>query len=110
MPLTIVATTPDDIDPQAGPNIAWLDGDLVPFPLELRPWRNGDRMRPDGLGGSKLISDILIDAKMPQDRKARVYVLADRDRIIWLCGIRLAEGVKATASSTNVLKLAWSGA
>lgn len=109
VPLTIVSTTPDDIDPHAGPNIAWLDGDIVPFPLELRPWRNGDRMRPDGLGGSKLISDILIDAKVPQDRKARVYVLADRERIIWLCGVRLAAGVKAKASSTNVLKFVWSG-
>lgn len=51
-------------------------------------------MRPDGLGGSKLISDILIDAKMPQDRKARVYVPADRDLTTRLCGIRPAEGVK----------------
>ncbi|HOY29616.1 MAG TPA: TilS substrate C-terminal domain-containing protein, partial [Flavobacteriales bacterium] len=58
---------------------------------------------------SKLISDILTDAKVPRDTKERTYVLADADRIIWLCGWRLAEGVKATPMSTNVLRVEWSG-
>ena len=89
--------------------IAWLDADSLSFPLQLRPWRAGDRMRPEGLGGSKLISDILTDAKVPRDTKERTYVLADAERMIWLCGWRLAEGVKATPMSTNVLRVEWSG-
>lgn len=107
--LTIRTSSPTEIDPEAGANMAWLDADHVSFPLELRPWRAGDRMRPDGLGGSKLISDILIDAKVPRDRKHRICVLSDADRIIWLCGMRLSEGVKAGPSSARVLKLTWSG-
>lgn len=96
-----------EIDPSAGPQAAWLDLDQLHFPLELRPWRPGDRMRPAGLGGSKLISDILIDLKVPLERKRRCYVLAEPQRIVWLCGFRLAEGVKASAGSRSVLLLTY---
>ncbi|MBL7951958.1 MAG: tRNA lysidine(34) synthetase TilS [Flavobacteriales bacterium] len=107
--LSVQVSSPTEVDPGAGANVAWLDADRFSFPLQLRPWRPGDRMRPEGLGGSKLISDILIDAKIPRDRKDRIHVLADGDRIIWLCGMRLSEGVKATSSSATVLKFRWSG-
>lgn len=109
MPLHIMSVFADAIEPASDRATAWLDADRVLFPLELRPWRRGDRMRPDGLGGSKLISDILIDAKVPRDRKDRVYVLADAERIIWLCGMRLSEDVKASKASTRVIKCTWSG-
>lgn len=104
-PLRIMPTAFDEVDPTVGPWTAWMDADRVRWPLELRPWRPGDRMRPHGLGGSKLISDILIDAKVPGDRKDRVLVLADADRIIWLCGHRIAEGVKASMGASRVLRL-----
>ncbi|MBX2972818.1 MAG: tRNA lysidine(34) synthetase TilS, partial [Flavobacteriales bacterium] len=108
-PLRVVPSTWDDVDPAAGPATAWFDADRITFPVELRPWRAGDRMRPDGLGGSKLVSDILIDAKVPRDRKDRIYVLADAERIIWLCGLRMAEGVKATSDSAKVVRMDRSG-
>lgn len=108
-PISFVRCAASDIGSDPSNAIAWLDADSLSFPLHLRPWRAGDRMRPEGLGGSKLISDILTDAKVPRDTKERTYVLADVDRIIWLCGWRLAEGVKPTPVSTNVLRVEWSG-
>ncbi|MGV3636346.1 MAG: tRNA lysidine(34) synthetase TilS [Flavobacteriales bacterium] len=108
-PIRFVRCGASAIDPDALKAIAWLDADRLSFPLHLRPWQAGDRMRPEGLGGSKLLSDILIDAKVPRDTKERTYVLAEADRIIWLCGWRLAEGVKATPGSANVLRVEWSG-
>lgn len=106
-PLRLSVVDPTTIDRAVGPATVWFDAASVKFPLELRPWRVGDRMRPDGLGGSKLISDLLIDAKVPRDRKASCYVLADESHIIWLCGMRVAEGVKATATSAAVLRVEW---
>lgn len=108
-PISMEWSAFQEMDAEADARAAWLDMDRITFPLVLRPWRAGDRMRPDGLGGSKLISDILIDAKVPRDRKDRIPVLADAERIIWLCGMRLSEGVKATASSDRVVKITWSG-
>jgi len=109
MPLRITKVGGSDVAPGNDPHLVWLDPDQLHFPLELRQWRAGDRMRPAGLGGSKLISDILIDAKVPRDRKRRTYVLTSGDRIIWLVGMRLSEGVKATARSPMALRTEWSG-
>lgn len=104
-PLRITTSSFNRIVLNAGTSTAWFDVDRIAWPIELRPWRPGDRMRPDGLGGSKLVSDILIDAKVPRSTKERVLVLADTDRILWLCGFRIAADVKATSASTRVLRL-----
>lgn len=77
---------------QGGGDTALLRVERLTFPCVLRPWRAGDRMRPAGLGGSKLISDILIDAKVPRYRKPAVHVLVSGGRIVWCCGHRVAEG------------------
>lgn len=108
-PIKVASSTMTDIKSDAGVRTVWLDADRIRPPLLLRPWVAGDRMRPDGLSGSKLISDILIDAKVPRDRKARIHVLADAERIIWLCGMRLAEGVKAGPNSSRVFRFTWNG-
>ncbi len=84
---------------------ALLDAAALQFPLQLRPWRPGDRMRPTGLGGSKLISDILIDAKVPRDAKDAVLVLESGGRLAWLVGFRTGEGFQATSASERVLHL-----
>lgn len=94
------------IDMSQGMDVVWLDGDALAFPLELRPWRAGDRMRPLGLRGSKAISDILIDAKVPRALKAGVYVLVSGGAIVWLVGHRIAEGYAPTAATTRVLRIA----
>lgn len=107
-PLRITVEALGGHGPENGPNVVRLDPALE-FPLELRPWRDGDRMRPAGLGGSKLISDILIDAKVPRDRKQRTYVLVHEERILWLCGHRLAEGVRAASGASNAVRCEWSG-
>jgi tRNA(Ile)-lysidine synthase len=84
-----------------------LDADQLAFPLELRPWRVGDRLRPLGLGGSKLVSDVLVDAKVPQTEKEGTYVLVSGGTIVWLVGHRIAEGFQATATTQHVLRLRW---
>lgn len=84
---------------------AVLDADRLEFPIEVRPWREGDRMRPIGLGGTKLISDILIDAKVPRNRKHLAYVLVSGGEVAWLAGHRIGEGFQATAGSQRVLRI-----
>jgi len=110
LPMLITTGAIADSDVANEAKVVRLDPDALVFPLALRPWREGDRMRPAGLGGSKLISDILIDAKVPLDRKQRTYVLVQQDRIIWLCGHRLAEGIRSAPDSTNALRFEWTGA
>ncbi|HMU13249.1 MAG: tRNA lysidine(34) synthetase TilS [Bacteroidetes bacterium] len=86
-------------------NEVWLDADRLSFPLELRPWHTGDRIRPMGLGGSKLVSDVLIDARVPLINKADTHVLVSAGEVVWVAGHRLAEGYRAGPATRNVLHI-----
>lgn len=86
-----------------------LDADRLAFPLVMRPWRHGDRMRPLGLGGSKLVSDILVDAKVSAFEKPGIYVMISAGEVVWLVGHRLAEGFQATAGSCRTLRCTFIG-
>lgn len=109
VPMEFALVHPSEVQLQAGHDVAWFDADHLTFPLELRPWQAGDRFRPVGLSGSKLVSDLLIDTKVPRDRKERAYVLVQEGRIRWLCGYRLAEEGLAGPSTQRVWRCQWSG-
>ncbi len=95
------------VDLSTGPSTAWLDRAKLRFPLVLRPWRAGDRMRPIGLGGSKLVSDILTDARVPSAEKPGRYVLLSGGQVAWLAGLRIAEGFNPGAETQDVLRVEW---
>ncbi len=95
VPFHFERCTAAEVDLAQGPLVAWLDASKLRFPLELRPWRPGDRMRPIGLGGSKLVSDILTDAHVPRPVKERAWVLLSGGEVVWLAGHRIAEGAGA---------------
>lgn len=93
------------IDLGQGPCVAWIDADRCAFPLRFGPWRHGDRMRPMGLDGTKLVSDILTDAHVPRPRKERTWVMRAGADVAWLVGYRIAEGLAATQASRSVLRV-----
>jgi tRNA(Ile)-lysidine synthase len=56
------------------------------FPLRLRGWTAGDRMRLPY--GSKKLKKLLAEARIPQSERARTPVLADsRGRVLWAAGL-----------------------
>lgn len=71
------------------PMTASLDADRTPFPLVLRPVQQGDRFRPFGMKGTKLVSDFMTDAKLSPIDKQRQLVMTTADgHIVWLVGRR----------------------
>ena len=88
------------------PKNVWIDADKVVFPLSVRLIKEGDRMIPLGMKGSKLISDILTDTKVSYFDRQRQYVLLNNDQqIIWLLGRRIDDRYKITSSTKTVLKI-----
>ncbi len=84
-----------------------LDLEQIHGSIQIRYWRDGDRMQPLGMQHTKLISDLLADAKIPSHtRKQRLVVVDDRG-IIWLPGVRLSERVKVKPESRRLAKLEW---
>ena len=88
------------------PKYIWIDADKVAFPLFIRLIKEGDRMIPLGMKGSKLISDMLTDSKVSYFDRQRQYVLLDNEQqIIWLLGHRIDDRYKITSSTKTVLKI-----
>lgn len=72
-----------------------LKADRITLPLTIRHRRPGNRMTVSGLGGSKKNKkDILIDEKIPQKNRDKLWIIADgTGKIIWLIGLRKAENI-----------------
>jgi tRNA(Ile)-lysidine synthase len=65
----------------------------------------GDRMRPLGLGGSKKIQDIFVDAKVPDSLRCRAPIVECAGRIVWVPGYRVAEGWDVRDPSARALQI-----
>jgi tRNA(Ile)-lysidine synthase len=78
----------------------------IKLPLTIRNWQHGDRMTPLGMSGSKMISDILIDKKIPQTQKEKMLVILDADHeIIGVPGLVLGEKFKVDNNSTKLIQV-----
>ncbi|MDG5766178.1 tRNA lysidine(34) synthetase TilS [Balneolales bacterium ANBcel1] len=56
--------------------------DSLPETLILRRWRAGDRLQPLGMNGSQLISDHLVNRKIPSTQKNETLVLVSFDETV----------------------------
>ena len=84
---------------------AALDLDLVRPPLTIRPPRPGDRFQPLGLTGTKKLSDLFIDEKVPAKQRSRTLLVLDELGIIWVAGHRPADRVRLTTGTKQMLVL-----
>jgi tRNA(Ile)-lysidine synthase len=87
------------------PRVAVLDAEAVDCPLTARPWRAGDRFQPLGMSATKLVSDLLTDAKVPPSERLLARVVCSGDAIVWVVGHRLAEPAKVRPSTSHTLRL-----
>jgi tRNA(Ile)-lysidine synthase len=79
--------------------------DAVSGGLSVRSRRPGDRMRPVGMGGTKKLQDIMVDAKVPRAERAAVPLIVTQSGIAWVVGLCLDEGVAAAGGIAEVLRV-----
>jgi tRNA(Ile)-lysidine synthase len=85
--------------------VEWFDLDKVKLPLVVRFRRAGDRFWPLGLADEKRVGKFLTAAKIPQEIRKKVLIVADAEKIIWLWPIRISEESRITSGTQNVLQL-----
>ncbi len=85
--------------------IEWFDLDKLFLPLTVRTRRQGDRFIPLGLKKEKKIGQFLTDAKIPPEVRNQLFVIADTQKIIWLCPLRASDSTKITEKTKNILQL-----
>jgi tRNA(Ile)-lysidine synthase len=57
----------------------------------VRAWRDGDRIRPLGLGGTKSLQDLFTDQKVPRALRRELPVVCAGDEVVWVAGVALDE-------------------
>jgi tRNA(Ile)-lysidine synthase len=82
---------------------AIMDLDKLEAPFLVRSPKAADRMRPKGLGGSKKLQDLLMDAHVPRRKRWTVPVVEDAKGIIWVVGYRMDERVAPGPRTTRFL-------
>jgi tRNA(Ile)-lysidine synthase len=57
----------------------------------VRGWRDGDRLRPAGLGGTKTLQDLFTDRKVPRAVRRTLPVVEAGGEIAWVAGVAVDE-------------------
>ena len=87
------------------PFVEWFDLDKLQMPLMVRARLPGDKFVPLGLAAEKKVGKFLTLAKIPSKTRRELLIIADRQKIIWLCPIRICEPAKVTNQTSSILQL-----
>lgn len=105
-PIGLELSIVDSGSPKTDPADRWTelaDADRIVWPLELRSRRNGDRFAPFGLGERIKLKDFLISERVPYFDRGRLPLLCDREKIVWVVGVRLSDEVRVTEATQRFL-------
>lgn len=79
------------------------------FPLTLRRWKEGDKFRPFGMKGFKKLSDFFKDQKLSLFDKEAVWILANKEQIIWIIGYRMDDRCRIGEHEKRLVKMTFGG-
>ncbi len=96
-------------DGEGTPENRWrtrLDAGKIRGPLVLRTRRPGERFEPSNMGGRhKSLHEFMIDEKIPRHIRDFLPILADDEKILWVCGYRTDERASVTVETRRVLSV-----
>ena len=98
--------------PERDPRIMYLDANALDGVRHfvLRHPRRGDRMQPYGMDGTRLISDILTEARLTPSQKRAAWLLTAVDEdggetVLWVVGRRASAHFPVTPATRRFLTL-----
>jgi tRNA(Ile)-lysidine synthase len=92
-----------ELIPDNDKSCAWLNADLLKFPLSVRSWHKGDSFFPLGMKGRKKLSDFFIDLKLSPVEKEQVKLLCSGDQIVWVIGYRIDDRYRIKSDTQRAL-------
>jgi tRNA(Ile)-lysidine synthase len=96
------------VDEYRSPDVsreAYVDARSVQGVVEVRGPRPGDRVRPLGMAGSRKLQDVLVDLRVPAAARPTTPLVVCDGRVIWVCGLLVAEEGRITAETTRIIRL-----
>lgn len=86
-------------------HIAFVDANLLKFPLILRQWQEGDYFFPSGMTGKKKLSKYFKDEKFSLLDKENVWLLCSGNDIVWVLNHRADNRFIVTNNTIEILKI-----
>jgi tRNA(Ile)-lysidine synthase len=77
-----------------------LSAEALGDSVTVRGWREGDRIRPLGLGGTKSLQDLFTDRKIPRELRRSLPIVEAAGEIAWVAGVAVGERFAASAAGT----------
>ena len=92
-----------------GPFRACFDLAKLHDSVVLRNRRPGDKFQPYGMVGTRKVSDLLIDSKVPAPLRDEIPLLLIGGTVLWVVGLRTAQPVAVTEQTREVLEIVFRG-
>lgn len=73
--------------------------------LRLRHPREGDRLEPFGLGGSKKLSDLARERRIPTSQRAQLLIVEDDTGPLWIPGLAQAERTRVLPTTRQAVTI-----
>jgi len=87
-----------------GKYVKWFDYDKIDDLMEIRYRMSGDTLELKGVG-TKALRTYLTDAKVPQDKRDQILLVAAGSHVMWLVGYRISERYKVDKHTEIVLEI-----
>lgn len=81
-----------------------LDADASGLPFVVDSPRAGDRMTPFGATGSKKVSDLFQQEKIPPAARVLWPVLRQGGAVVWLVGVRRSDGARLGPTTRRIIR------
>jgi len=105
---SLAASAVREVRRTALPRDLWsaaCDAAAVAMPFRVRPARRGERVRPLGLGGTRKLSDLFTDRKVPASERWAYPIFEVAGRIVWVPGVVRSEVGRLNAKTERVVRL-----
>lgn len=86
-------------------DVEYFDAESLSQPVFIRSWQQGDAFCPLGLQGTKKISDLLQEAKVPRHLRGSIPLLTEVQRVLWIAGIRRSSHAAVAATTRRILEV-----
>jgi tRNA(Ile)-lysidine synthase len=86
-------------------DVLFIDHHRVSGALHVRKPQPGDRIAPIGMKGTRLISDVVSDAKLDSLQKKNFVIVSDDEHILWVPGLCVGRHAVATPQSSSIKKV-----
>lgn len=85
--------------------IKYFDFNKINGNIIIRSRKNGDKIIPLGMNGSKKIKDLFIDMKIPKELRDEIPIVQFDEEIAWVVGLKVSNNYKITDQTTAILKI-----